>query len=147
MKKTTIYYPRRQFIALGVAGVTGTILAACGGMNEDPRTPVSYPLGAPAPNWGGDIIAATPACDDGDEDPTLTFIEGPYYRPTTPNKVSFLDDGVGGSTLLLSGQVMTTACQPIAGAVLDIWHCDAAGNYDNDGFTLRGHQFTDANGR
>ncbi|MEM7534316.1 MAG: hypothetical protein AAF639_19195 [Chloroflexota bacterium] len=47
MKKTTIYYPRRQFIALGVAGVTGTILAACGGFNEDPRTPINYPLGTP----------------------------------------------------------------------------------------------------
>ncbi|MEM7117243.1 MAG: intradiol ring-cleavage dioxygenase, partial [Chloroflexota bacterium] len=82
-----------------------------------------------------------------DHEETAVFIEGPDYTPTTPNKKSFLKDGVYGSLLVLGGQVVNTACQPIAGAVLDFWHCDAAGNYDNDGFKLRGHQFTDENGR
>src|SRR6266540_2041162 len=35
----------------------------------------------------------------------------------------------------------------VANALLDYWQADANGNYDNSGYTLRGHQFTDANGR
>ncbi len=31
--------------------------------------------------------------------------------------------------------------------MLDFWHADDGGNYDNVGFRLRGHQFTDAQGR
>jgi protocatechuate 3,4-dioxygenase beta subunit len=31
--------------------------------------------------------------------------------------------------------------------VLDFWHADTSGEYDNSGFRLRGHQFTDDQGR
>lgn len=30
--------------------------------------------------------------------------------------------------------------------LLDWWHADDNGNYDNDGFKLRGHQYTDKQG-
>jgi protocatechuate 3,4-dioxygenase beta subunit len=39
--------------------------------------------------------------------------------------------------------VLTRACRPVAGALGDLWHADAAGVYDNKGFRLRGHVFTD----
>jgi protocatechuate 3,4-dioxygenase beta subunit len=48
---------------------------------------------------------------------------------------------------VLSGTVVTTRCQPVARALLDFWQADGAGNYDNSGFRLRGHVFTDAEGR
>jgi len=51
-----------------------------------------------------------------------------------------------GERLKLTGRILSTACQPVAGAVLDFWHCDASGNYDNRGFRFRGHQFSDADG-
>ena len=35
----------------------------------------------------------------------------------------------------------------MANALVDFWQADAGGQYDNSGYTLRGHQFTDANGR
>ncbi len=38
------------------------------------------------------------------------------------------------------------SCVPVAGALLDFWHADADGEYDLDGFRLRGHQFTDGEG-
>ena len=47
----------------------------------------------------------------------------------------------------VTGYVYSTDCQPVANALLDFWHCDDAGVYDNTGYTLRGHQFTDAEGR
>jgi protocatechuate 3,4-dioxygenase beta subunit len=52
-----------------------------------------------------------------------------------------------GSPILLTGQVLTTDCQPIAGAALEFWHTNAQGEYDNAGYTFRGQQFTDAAGR
>lgn len=44
-------------------------------------------------------------------------------------------------------QVVNGICQPISGAIVDFWHADHAGNYDNAGYKLRGHQFTDSQGR
>ena len=38
-------------------------------------------------------------------------------------------------------------CKPIANALLDFWHADEQGDYDNSGFRFRGHQFSDAEGR
>ena len=35
----------------------------------------------------------------------------------------------------------------MAGALLDFWHADDGGEYDNVGYRLRGHQFTDEDGR
>jgi protocatechuate 3,4-dioxygenase beta subunit len=36
---------------------------------------------------------------------------------------------------------------PVANALLDFWHADEDGEYDNSGFRYRGHQFADAEGR
>ncbi len=52
-----------------------------------------------------------------------------------------------GERIALAGFVLDRRCRPVAGALLDLWHCDAAGEYDNDGYRLRGHQFSDAEGR
>ncbi len=48
--------------------------------------------------------------------------------------------------MTLEGLVLLPACRPIAGAVIDIWHCDENGRYDNGGFRYRGYQYTDASG-
>ena len=52
-----------------------------------------------------------------------------------------------GTKLVLSGAVLTSECQPVANALVDFWQADSNGEYDNTGFTLRGHQYTDENGR
>jgi len=52
-----------------------------------------------------------------------------------------------GQVLELSGLVLTRGCQPVRRALLDFWQADAEGAYDNRGFRLRGHQFTDGEGR
>ena len=73
--------------------------------------------------------------------------EGPYYTPDTPERTSLVEDGMPGTRLTVSGYVLDTNCRPIAGAWLDFWQADANGVYDNSGYTLRGHQFSDATGR
>jgi protocatechuate 3,4-dioxygenase beta subunit len=96
--------------------------------------------------WPGLTAAQTPAAVcTGTATPDNT--EGPYFKPGSPERASLLEAGVTGTTLVLSGQVLSTSCQPIAGALLDFWQADAGGRYDNTGFRLRGHQLTDAQGR
>jgi protocatechuate 3,4-dioxygenase beta subunit len=91
-------------------------------------------------------LAPTPACGD-DHEPTPEQTEGPFFTPNSPERKSLLEDGMQGVYILVSGQVLGTECLPITGALLDFWHCDANGIYDNEGYHLRGHQFTDEQGR
>ena len=91
-------------------------------------------------------LAATPACYDGDE-ATLAQTEGPYFKPSSPERVELLEAGMAGQQIELVGIVLTRGCKPLAGALLDFWQADDKGRYDNSGFRLRGHQFTDAEGR
>lgn len=90
-------------------------------------------------------LAPTPTCDDGD-DPTPAQTEGPFFTPDSPLKASFLGDVSSGTRLALSGTVLRTDCQPVGGALVDLWQCDDAGEYDNTGYRLRGHQFADDRG-
>ena len=73
--------------------------------------------------------------------------EGPYYTPDTPEKHSLLEEGMAGTRLILVGYVLDQNCQPLPNTWLDFWQADANGEYDNVGYRLRGHQFTDAQGR
>jgi protocatechuate 3,4-dioxygenase beta subunit len=92
-------------------------------------------------------LTPTPECGDDDDDPTPAQTEGPYYTPNTPERTSLLEADMTGTTLVLTGSVLTTGCAPVARALIDFWQADAEGQYDNVGFRLRGHQFTDDQGR
>jgi protocatechuate 3,4-dioxygenase beta subunit len=58
-----------------------------------------------------------------------------------------IDPGMAGTRIVVAGVVLTTDCRPIPGALVDFWHADDRGEYDNAGFRLRGHQFADELGR
>jgi protocatechuate 3,4-dioxygenase beta subunit len=92
------------------------------------------------------VLAPTPQCDDHDE-PTPPQTEGPFYTPRSPERSNLREEGMQGIPLVLTGQVLNTKCQAVGGALLDWWHADDDGNYDNDGFRLRGHQYADKQGR
>ena len=92
-------------------------------------------------------LAPTLACGDDDDDPTPAQTEGPYFSRNSPQRASLIEAGVTGTRLVLAGQVLSTACTPITGALLDFWQADTAGTYDNTGYRLRGHQFTGGDGR
>ena len=78
---------------------------------------------------------------------TVELTEGPYYTPNSPESSTLYEEGMTGIKLTLVGYVYDTNCQPVANAWLDFWQADANGVYDNSGYTLRGHQYTDENGR
>ena len=67
---------------------------------------------------------------------------------------SDIREGKSGTTLTLTITVVNTnnGCSPVSGANVEIWQCDAAGNYSEYGSQtaqsyLRGVQTTDANGQ
>ncbi|HEY3257641.1 MAG TPA: intradiol ring-cleavage dioxygenase, partial [Gemmatimonadaceae bacterium] len=91
---------------------------------------------------------------------------GPYYVEEKLNRSDIRSDPSDGSVrdgapLELTFNVSQLAmgvCAPLAGAVVDVWHCDALGVYsdvnDQSGYFdsrgkkfLRGYQLTDASGR
>lgn len=123
---------RRRLLQLGLALPVPLVLAACSGDDEAAQSTTA--------------LAPTPACEDGDE-PTPEQTEGPFFTPDSPQPKSLLEAGLEGTPLVLTGAVLTADCTPISGALLDFWHADAAGEYDNEGYRLRGHQFADAQGR
>jgi protocatechuate 3,4-dioxygenase beta subunit len=97
-------------------------------------------------------LAATPAIADDDPppacgDPTAANIEGPFYKAGAPHKAVLVNARDPGERLTIAGVVRSIDCKPIAGAEMEIWHADARGAYDNDGFHFRGALATDARGR
>ena len=130
--------PRRRLLQAGCAGVLGLTFSS-------PLTNAMYHVDPPAEaDTAG--MAPTPECSDGDE-ATPRQGAGPFYTPDSPHRASLLEPGMPGTPLVLVGYVLQTSCQPLAGVLLDFWQSDDAGRYDNQGYTLRGHQFTDANGQ
>ena len=80
-------------------------------------------------------------------DLTEAQTEGPFFKTKTPLRASLVEAGSRAPTLVVGGQVLSRSCKPVAHALLDFWHADEEGEYDNRGFRYRGHQFTDAGGR
>jgi protocatechuate 3,4-dioxygenase beta subunit len=92
----------------------------------------------------GRELPATPACGG---EATLRQTEGPFYKPRSPERADLIEPGMSGRVVEVTGLVLTRSCRPVSGAVGDRWQADDEGSYDNRGFRLRGHQFTDAQGR
>jgi len=163
-KSEAIRLKRRDFIKVSLLFPIGTFLAACaralesispsvsGASGEIPSTESATAEHAVANDAAqleseGQILVPTPACGDDDDDITPSQVAGPFYTPNTPLRSSLLEEGWRGIALVLSGEVLSTDCKPIAGALLDFWHADDVGDYDNVDFRYRGYQFTDDDGR
>lgn len=83
----------------------------------------------------------------GGPEPTPDQTEGPFYRLFSTSRSSLREPGMAGTSLELTGRVLDKRGKPFANALLDFWQCDAEGIYDLRTFRLRGHQFTDGDGR
>ncbi len=111
------------------------------------------------------VEAATDPTDNGiGESPscvlTAALTEGPYFVDEKLNRSDIRSDPNTGAissgaplTLRFNvSRVANSACTPLTGAYIDVWHCDAAGAYSDvsGGGSgrkfLRGYQITDADG-
>jgi protocatechuate 3,4-dioxygenase beta subunit len=135
---------RRLVGGLGAATLIGGLAGPALAQSRRRNAPLDYafPDEALARDLG---LSPTPACGDGDAEPTLRQTDGPFYKPETPERDDFAGDGEG-LAIVLVGRVLTPDCRPLARAVLDFWQADSEGRYDNAGHRFRGHQFADAGG-
>lgn len=86
---------------------------------------------------------------------TESNIEGPFYVPGAPRLEQpyvLAKRASDGETLIFSGTATSSDGAPLAGAVLDVWQANAAGEYSfiHPGvpeYNLRGQLVSDANGR
>jgi protocatechuate 3,4-dioxygenase beta subunit len=140
---------REVLLLLGGSGVA--VLSGCAA----PSAPSSATQLLASPS----AAAGVPSCV---VRPALT--EGPYFVDEKLNRSDIRSDPSDGS--VRQGALLTVAfnvssvsggaCAPLAGATLDLWHCDALGVYSDvqdPGFAtsgkkfLRGYQATDAAGK
>lgn len=91
-------------------------------------------------------LPPTPACESGSE-PTPRQTEGPFFRPNSPQRSDLTADAGSRQRFSLRGFVLDTRCRAIPEAMVEIWHADERGEYDNSGYRWRAHQFTDEAGR
>ena len=135
-----VFLSRRDVVIL--LGATGVAWLMTGGLN--PRRAVAGTLG--------------PSCVVRPEQ-----TEGPYFVDERLNRSDIRSDPTDGrvkpgtplALTLLVSRLSAGDCQPLPGAQIDIWHCDAQGVYSDvqdPGFSsigqkfLRGYQVTDARG-
>lgn len=141
LKQWRVNTSRRSFLKKSVPAIASLTLVTCG------RPSANSEADADATNSQiqAQTLPPTPACGDTSATPSQTA--GPFFTPESPERASLLEPGITGTTIVLTGQVLSPNCEPIANALLDFWQADAEGQYDNEGYTLRGHQFTDGQGR
>lgn len=80
---------------------------------------------------------------------TTNDILGPFYRANAPVRTDLTFTDLEGSEIELKGRIMGSDCiTPIENALVEIWHCNTEGEYDNDSddYLHRGVQTTSKTG-
>jgi protocatechuate 3,4-dioxygenase beta subunit len=138
---------RRQILAAGGTIGLSTLLAACTGPDTTTTVPTSEGGSASVqPQTSSSVtFPSTDSCVLTPEES-----EGPYYFDVDSVRSDIREDRQG-TQLRLAMRVRDASCQPISNAVVDIWHCDAGGEYSGFGRSddmrfLRGAQVTNADG-
>ncbi len=96
----------------------------------------------------GTIIQQADGTFNGDCE-TTNDILGPFYRADAPMRSDLTTEGLKGARIFLQGKVLQSDCQtPISNALVEIWHCNTEGEYDNDSpdFNQRARILTDSEG-
>lgn len=139
---------RRALAAFGTVSL-GALLSACG--DDGAPTTVATTEGStatvqPQTGAGGDLFEGAGACRV-----TTEQAEGPFYFDADSIRSDIREDREGRPLRLAFRVRDAESCEPIANAVVDIWHCDAGGVYS--GFDagegerfLRGAQVTNREG-
>jgi protocatechuate 3,4-dioxygenase beta subunit len=141
---------RKHFLkSLLVGAISAPALLAACGKDEETVTP-STGTGSTGTGTGSSSCTVAP-----------TETEGPFPTKAPASYVrSNIVDGKTGHPMTVKITIKNSSnnCAVLSGALVDIWHCDAEGNYSEYGGTgmqatnyqsvhfLRGRQITDANG-
>lgn len=80
---------------------------------------------------------------------TTSDILGPFYRANAPKRTDLTFAGLKGSVVEIKGRVVGHDCiTPVENALVEIWHCNTEGEYDNESseYRHRGAQTTSKTG-
>jgi protocatechuate 3,4-dioxygenase beta subunit len=151
------YLSRREMLGLMGSTAAAITLAGCGGSEQSGSGESTSSSTAETTNGAGTETASTTCVVRPEQ------TEGPYYVDTGLARSDIREEREGVPLDLTfnvsrvdEGDV--SACGPLAGVMVDVWHCDAlgeysgvednaAGDFDTRGETfLRGYQLTDENG-
>jgi protocatechuate 3,4-dioxygenase beta subunit len=140
---------RREVIFLVSSGAAAQMLGCGGGASSSPASASSTSSSSSSASSSSTCVVR----------PQLT--EGPYYVDEMLNRSDLRSDPSDGTvrpgvSLHLTFRVSRAGtCAALAGALVDVWHCDALGVYSDvrdGGFNtvgqrfLRGYQLTDTSG-
>ncbi len=131
---------RRALAAFGTVSL-GALLAACGEDDAANRTQTQTATAA-----DDDVFSGAGSCRV-----TTEQTEGPFYFDVDSIRSDIREDREGTPLRLAFRVRDADSCEPIADAVVDIWHCDAGGVYSGFGEGegerfLRGTQVTNRDG-
>jgi protocatechuate 3,4-dioxygenase beta subunit len=162
---------RRTLSLFGAAGVAG-LAAAVGCNSSDDKSTATASRSATATAGASATGAATAtAASTATQAATATpgaiavncvavpeLTEGPYFVDEMLNRSDVRSDPASGAVsagvpLVMTIRVFDSNCSPLAGAHVDIWHCNADGAYSDVSQNntvgqkfLRGYQETDSDG-
>lgn len=118
----------RRAIFAGISSVgLGSLLAACSG--DEPAT-VTTSTGAtvtPEATTSADLTSLFDGANTCTLSPAVT--QGPYYFDADKIRSDIREDRQGKQLVVAVKLMDSEACKPLANAVVEIWHCDAAGLY------------------
>jgi protocatechuate 3,4-dioxygenase beta subunit len=109
---------------------------------------ISSTLTAFAMTTLGSIVKGSNGEFKGDCD-TTNDILGPFYRPNAPIRTDLTYEGLAGTRIVLKGKVFKSDCTTsLKDALVEIWHCNTEGEYDNetDEYRLRASLNTNEKG-
>ena len=132
---------RREILAALGAGVGAAAMAACGSSSTSPTAAAaSSATTTTTPTSGNAVCAVAPTETRGPYPDTTGMINNPAFfrRDITEGKPGI------PLTLTLTVVNVNSACASVAGLQVEIWQCDATGNYSEysqPGFNGTGQTF------
>lgn len=125
----------------GSGGETGDTGSPSGETADTGETAETAETGEAADPWG----EAPTDCST----PTAQTGTGPFYREGMPERTNLNPLDEAGTPIRMYFRVFDQRCTPLAGALVEVWHCAPEAEYDMESTDYRfyGSQYTDSEGR
>ena len=123
---------RDMLIGLGTTGVglvVGPALAGDRPMISTGRNTVCNNAGVLVSELSGRVATVADFTSAANCALSLDTVEGPYFICSDKMNARNIAEGLDGTPMTLAIRVTDRRCTPIPGAIVDVWQCDARGNY------------------
>lgn len=136
---------RRQFLQHSSAAAASFGIIGC----QQPGIAGASSPPSPAPQSPAHQIPGHPSPKTCIQTTRDAFGEGPFYTQNPPalKNAVLAAAQEPGARMIIRGRLFNLDCSRVLPhTVIDVWHANAAGQYDNAGYNLRGQTLTDDQG-